>query len=436
MAKVTLIGAGSIEFTRNVVADICSFPELAGSTIALHDIDPDRLAFAEAVARFVVESTGARVAVEVSPERRPALEGADYAVNEIQVGGFDATLKDFEIPTRYGVAQTIADTIGIGGIFRGLRTIPVMIGIGRDMAEVCPEALLLNYTNPMAMVPWAVYEGTPFGNVVGVCHSVRDTHSFLAATVGVAEDEIDFVTAGFNHQAFVLRFERGGENLYPLLDEAIARDPDGLGRRVRVELYRSFGRFPTESSEHSAEYVPWFMRHPDQIERFRIPVDEYIRRSQENLAEYAEMRQQLTSGGAGIDVTPTHEVATNIIHSIETGTPRVEYVNVRNAGFISNLPDGCCVEVPANVDGDGVHPTSVGSLPPQCAALNRTFLNVAEMTVRAALEDSRDRVYQAALLDPNTAATLTVGQIRSMVDELIEAHADLLPPGIVRRQPG
>jgi alpha-galactosidase len=431
VAKVVLIGAGSIEFTRNVVADICTFPELADTRIALHDIDPERLLFAGSVARAVCDSYGAPIQIEGTDDRRDAFDGADYAVNEIQVGGFASTLIDFEIPNSYGLRQTIADTIGIGGIFRGLRTIPVVVDIANDMADVCPQAMLLNYTNPMAMVPWGVYAGSRFANVIGVCHSVRDTKAFLAETVGVPEGEIDYLVAGFNHQAFVIRFEHRGRDLYPLLDEAIERDPEGLGRRVRVEIYRQFGYFPTESSEHSAEYVPWFMRHPEQIERYRIPVDEYIRRSEENLAEYEELTARLRAG-APVEVDPAHEIATNIIHSIETGTTREEYVNVRNDGYISNLPDGCCAEVPAIVDETGVHPTTVGELPAQCAALNRTFLNVAELTVKAALEQRRDLVYQAALLDPNTAATLTVRQVRDMVDEMIEAHAAHLPAGIVR----
>jgi alpha-galactosidase len=434
MPKITLIGAGSVEFTKNLLADILSFPESPEATIALHDIDAERLATAEAIAGYANEALKAGAIIEAHLDPRAALDGADYAVNAIQVGGYQHTRLDFDIPKRYGLRQTIGDTIGIGGIFRGLRTIPAMLRIGQDMAEVCPEAFLLNYTNPMAMVPWAVYEGTGFTNVVGVCHSVRDTHEFLARIVGVPEDEVDYITAGFNHQAFVIRFERreSGEDLYPLVDAAIAADPDGLGRRVRVELYRRFGRFPTESSEHSAEYVPWFMGRDDMIERYRIPVGEYLRRSEENLDELAEDRGRLERGEE-IDIEPAHELASNIIHAIESGTPRVEYVNVRNDGLISNLPDGCCVEVPANVDRTGVHPVAVGALPPQCAALNRTFLNVVELTVRAALEGSRDLVYQAAYLDPNASANLTLDHIRSMCDELIEAHGSLLPDGILSR---
>ena len=435
MPKVTLIGAGSVEFTRNVLADLCTFPELHGSlTVTLHDIDSERLATAERVANYTSERTGAGARIEAHLDRRAALDGADYAINEIQVGGYDATLKDFEIPQKYGLRQTIADTLGVGGIMRGLRTIPVMVGIGNDMAELCPHGLLLNYTNPMAMVPWGVYAGTPFKNVVGVCHSVRDTHEHLAKLVGIPEGEIAYMTAGFNHQAFVLKFEHRetGEDLYPRLREVLERDPLQL-QRVRVEIFRRFGYFPTESSEHSSEYVPWFIRHDDQVERFRIYVGDYIHRSEENLDEYARIKGALDPGGQGFEIMPTSEVASEIIHALETGVPREVYGNVRNGGLIENLPEECCVEVPCLVDKNGLQPTRIGRLPVQLAALNRTFLNVAELTVRAALEQRRDHVYHAALLDPNTAATLTTEQIVAMCDELIQAHRDLMPEGIRRK---
>ncbi len=427
--RITLIGAGSVEFTRILLADLSGFPELAQATVVLHDIDPERLATAEQIAAATNRATGARLRIDAHLDRRAALDGADFVINEIQVGGFDATLRDFEIPKRYGLRQTIADTLGVGGVFRGLRTIPVLLAIADDMAELCPEAPLLNYTNPMAMLPWAIWASGRRTRVVGLCHSVQNTHEQLAEMVGVPESEIDFLTAGVNHQAFVLRFERDGENLYPLLDEAIARDPDGLGRRVRIEIYRQFGHFPTESSEHSAEYLPWFMSHDDQLERYRIPVDEYIRRSRGNLEEYAEIKRRLAAGEP-LAVLNEGELAPRYIHSMATGTERIEYGNVRNDGLIEGLPEGCCVEVPCRLDADGVHPIPVGALPPQCAALNRTFINVAELTVRAALEGRRDHVYQAVMLDPNAGATLTIEQIRDMVDELIRAHGDLLPPGI------
>jgi alpha-galactosidase len=282
----------------------------------------------------------------------------------------------------------------------------------------------------MAMLPWAVYAGTGFRNVFGLCHSVRDTHAFLAGLVGADPDRVRFVTAGFNHQAFVLQFAQDGESLYPRLAEVIAASPE-LRRRVRVEIYRRFGYFPTESSEHSAEYVPWFMRHDDQIEQYRIFVGDYLERSEENLAELETMERDLAAG-APLDLDPTSELASEFIHALETGTKRELHVNIRNGGLISSLPDECCVEVPCLVDGDGPRPVAVGALPPQLAALNRTFLNVVELTVAAALEESRDHVYQAALLDPNTAATLTTAQTVAMCDELFEAHRDLLSPAFAR----
>jgi alpha-galactosidase len=429
VVKVAFIGAGSIEFTRNVVTDLCSFPELrSGLHFALHDISPERLAFAEALTRRIVAQTGAGAGVSASADREPAIDGADYVINEVQVGGYASTLTDFEIPARYGVRQTIGDTLGIGGIFRGLRTIPQVTALAEDMLRVCPRAYLLNYSNPMAMLPWAVYAGTGFSNVFGLCHSVRDTHAFLAGLVGVDPAEVTFLTAGFNHQAFVLRFDLDGESLYPRLTEVIDGSAE-LQRRVRVELYRRFGYFPTESSEHSAEYVPWFMRHQDEIDNYRIFIGDYLARSQDNLNELDALQAQLKAG-ADLDLEPTDELASQFIHSLETGTEREIYVNVRNRGLIANLPEDCCVEVPCDLSASTAVPKPVGPLPTQLAALNRTFLNVVELTVRAALEGSRDRVYQAALLDPNTSATLTVGQTIAMVDELLLAHAPLLPPGL------
>ena len=429
MITVAFIGAGSVEFTRNVVTDLCSYPELTGDlTLALHDISADRLEFATALTRQIVAQTGSAAAVRASQDRAEVLAGADYVINEVQVGGYAATRADFDIPARYGVRQTIGDTLGIGGIFRGLRTIPVVTGIAVDMLAHCPDACLLNYSNPMAMLPWAVYAGTGFRNVYGLCHSVRDTHAFLAGLVGADPATVEFTTAGFNHQAFVLRFEQNGRSLYPRLAEVIDGSPD-LQRRVRVELFRRFGYFPTESSEHSAEYVPWFMRHEDQVEQYRIFVGDYLARSEENLAELDSLRQQLATG-AELDLTPTDELASQFIHSVETGAEREIYVNVRNDGLISNLPADCCVEVPCDLSLGAAKPRAVGALPVQLAALNRTFLNVVELTVAAALTGSRDHVYQAALLDPNTSATLTTSQTVAMCDELLAAHSDLMPPGL------
>ena len=426
--RIVFVGAGSVEFTKNLLGDLLAFPELREATIALHDIDPERLATAEAMAGWANRQLGARATIEAHLDRRAALAGADHVINMIQVGGYDATRLDFEIPARYGVRQTIADTLGVGGIFRALRTIPVMRAIAADMADLCPEAWLLNYTNPMAMLCWAVYAGTPVQRVVGLCHSVQYTTLDLAELVGVPFEEITFLGAGINHQAFILRFERDGEDLYPRLDAAIARDPE-LRRRVRVEMYRRLGYFPTESSEHSSEYVPWFLPHDAEVERMRLLVGDYLGRSEENLREYEAIRAALAAGEA-FEFEQSVEYAAQIVHSIETDTPRTVYGNVRNDGLITNLPDGCCVEVPCLVDATGVRPTHVGALPPQLAALNRTFVNVADLTVRAALEGRRDHVLHAAMLDPATAATLTLDRIEAMCDELIAAHGDALPEGI------
>ena len=428
MTRIAFIGAGSVEFTRDLLGDILTFPELASATISLHDIDQERLDAAEAMARWTSRELGAPATIEAHLDRRAAVDGADHVINMIQVGGHAATLIDFEVPKRHGLRQTIADTLGIGGIFRALRTIPVMRGLAADMAELCPDAWLLNYTNPMAMLCWATYAGTPVSRIVGLCHSVQWTTRGLAELVGVPYDEVTYLGAGVNHQAWILRFERDGEDLYPRLDAAIDRDPE-LRRRVRVELYRRFGYFPTESSEHSAEYLPWFLRSDDMIERFRVPVDEYVRRSEENLELYAEMRRKLAAGEP-FEIERSLEYASLIIHAMASGEPQVIYGNVANDGLIANLPAGACVEVPCLVDRNGVQPTAVGPLPPQLAALNRTFLNVCELTVRAALEERREHVYHAALLDPNAAATLSPEAIHALVDDLIAAHGDALPAGI------
>jgi len=428
MTRIAFVGAGSVEFTRNLLGDLLTFPELADATIALHDIDAERLETAEAMARWTNGQLGARATFEAHLDRRAALAGCDFVVNMIQVGGHAATRIDFEVPNEHGLRQTIGDTLGIGGIFRSLRTIPVMLAIARDMDELCPDAWLLNYTNPMAMLCWATYAGSPIQRVVGLCHSVQWTTRGLADIVGVPYEEVDYLGAGVNHQAWILRFRRDGEDLYPLLDAAIERDAE-LRRRVRVEIYRRFGYFPTESSEHSSEYLPWFLRDDAMIERFRVPVDEYVRRSEENLRLYAEERERLAAGG-GFEIERSLEYASLIVHSVVTGEPRVIYGNVRNAGLIENLPRGACVEVPCLVDGNGVQPTAIGPLPPQLAGLNRTFLNVCELTVRAALEGRRDHVEHAALLDPNTAATLSPEQIVALVDDMIAAHGDALPEGI------
>ena len=429
MTRIAFVGAGSVVFTKNLLGDIVDHPALRDVEIALHDIDPDRLATAEAMARYVARELGAAPRISAHLDRRAAIDGSDFVLNMVQIGGYEATLRDFELPARYGLRQTIADTLGIGGIFRTLRTAEHMLALGRELTALCPpNAWLLNYTNPMAMLCWLVYAGTPARNVVGLCHSVQATTRELAELVGVPLEEVTFLGAGLNHQAFILRFEHEGEDLYPRLDARIDADPE-LRRRVRVELYRRLGYFPTESSEHAAEYVPWFMRHDRELERFRIPVGEYIRRSEDNLEEYERVKGALAAGEE-LPIARSHEYAAVIVNAMVTGDPAVIYGNVPNEGLLPGVPDGCCVEVPCLVDRTGVRPVAVPEYPAHLAALNRTFVNVCELTVRAVLEGRPEYVRHAAMLDPNAGATLTLDELDALCDELTRAHADLLPEAL------
>ena len=423
---IVIVGAGSVEFTRELLGDILSFPELGSVRIVLHDIDVERLETAEAIARATARAAGAQPEVVASTDRRRALDGADYVINVIQVGMHEATVRDFEIPAKYGLNQTIADTIGVGGIFRGLRTFPVLADIARDMEQVCPDAWLLNYTNPMAMNVTFLHHVAPRLKVLGLCHSVYWTMVGLCELVDVPYDEVSYWSAGVNHQAWVLRWERGGRDLYPLLDQRIASDAE-LRRRVRVDMYRRLGYYPTETSEHSSEYVPWYLRHPDEVDRLRINVGEYVSISEANLAEYRRVRAELADTETLPIDNGSTEYAPQVIHSLETGTTRVISANVVNDGLITNLPDGVAVEVPTMLDALGAHPMAVGDLPPQCAALNRGFLGPVDLTVRAAVGGDPRLVRAAAMVDPNTAATLTVDQIWELCDELTTAHGDLLP---------
>ncbi|MFN0281685.1 MAG: alpha-glucosidase/alpha-galactosidase [Kineosporiaceae bacterium] len=423
--RVTFVGAGSVVFTRDLLADLLRFPELAQLSLALHDIDPERLATAEATAHRVAAQVGARPTVTTHLDRRPALEGADFVVTMAQVGGIDATRTDFDVPARFGLRQTIADTIGIGGVFRHLRTAVLLDGLVTDMAQACPRAWLLNYTNPMAMNVTYLAERAPWLRFVGLCHSVHWTVVGLSEIVGVPHDEVTYTSAGVNHQAWLLRWEHAGESLYPRLDAAIAADPQ-LRRRVRVDLYRRLGFYPTETSEHSSEYVPWYLRHDSEVDRLRLDVGAYVRISEQNLDEYHAARAALAAG-QDLELSDTTEYAPQVVHSMVTGTPRTIVGNVANTGLIPNLPAGAGVEVPCVVDAAGVRPVFAGPLPPQCAALNRAFLGPVELAVRAALDGDPRAVRHAAMLDPNTAASLTVEQIWRLCDALVVAHGDLLP---------
>ena len=345
MTKVAFVGAGSVKFTAELIRDMLHHPELSALEIALYDIDPDRLATAERLARRTIEFVGAGGTVEAHTNRRRALDGAAYVVNTVQVGMHEATVTDFDIPARYGLPQTIGDTLGIGGIFRALRTIPVLLDLARDMDEVCADAWLLNYTNPMAMLCQAVSTAFPEVRIVGLCHSIQHTTRHLADLVGVPFEDVTYLGAGMNHQSFIVRFERDGESLYPLLDERIAREPE-LARRARVEIYRRIGYFPTESGEHTVEYVPWFLRDAGERERLRIPVGEYIRRSEATQARYERTRADI-DGGWTIDTKPGVEYAAEIVHSIQSGQPRVVYGTVRNDGLIDGCPSRSASRSPA-----------------------------------------------------------------------------------------
>ncbi len=467
MAKITFIGAGSTVFAKNLMGDILSYPELAGSTLTLFDIDGERLRTSEIVAQNLAHRLGVTPKIETTTDRKAALAGADYAISMIQVGGYKpSTVIDFEIPKKYGLRQTIADTLGIGGIMRGLRTIPVLLDMCHDMEEVCPDVTFLQYVNPMAMNCWAISRASSI-KTVGLCHSVQGTAEELAADIGVPIDEINYVCAGINHMAFYQKFERDGEDLYPKIRQVLeqGRVPDW--NRVRYEIFKRTGYFVTESSEHFSEYTPWFIKRdrPDLIEEFNIPLDEYIRRCEVQIADWQEMRVALENPDPDAlvryeqdrmekrlarlaqkdpqraerlrveweeetksqTVRRSHEYGSLIIHSMETGQPRVIYGNVENKGLIDNLPEGCCVEVPVLVDKSGLQPTKIGKLPPHLAAMMQTNINVQSLVVEAALTGKREYIYHAAMLDPHTAAELSLDQIWSLVDDLIEAHGDMLP---------
>ena len=467
MPKITFIGAGSTVFARNLLSDIFSFPELAGSTISLFDIDQARLNTSEIVARKLAQAAGGGATIEATTDRRRALDGADYAICMIQVAGYKpGTVVDFEIPKQYGLRQTIADTLGIGGIMRGLRTIPVLLDMCRDMEELCPDVTFLQYVNPMAMNCWAISRASRI-KTVGLCHSVQGTAGELARDIGVPIEQINYLCAGINHMAFYLKFERDGQDLYPLIRQVAAegRVPDG--NRVRYEMLSRLGSFVTESSEHFSEYTPYFIKRdrPDLIERFNVPLDEYITRCENQIADWEGMRvaledadpqaaaryerarleerlariaakdprraEQLRAEWQGEQQggrkRHSGEYGSLIIHSMETGQPRVIYGNVPNHGLIDNLPQGCCVEVPVLVDKSGLQPTKIGALPPQLAALMQTNVNVQSLTVEAALTRKREHIYHAAMLDPHTGAELSLDQIWSLVDDLIAAHGDWLP---------
>ncbi len=426
MIKVAMIGAGSVVFSKNLTGDILSFPEFRNATFSYMDIDRDRLDVGAALCGKAAKGLGANPKIEATLDRREALRGADFVINMVQIGGFDSTLVDFEIPRKYGVNFTIADTTGPGGLFRALRTYPMLKGLCADMMEVCPNAVLLNYSNPMSMNMQTISRTSDI-RAVGLCHSVQGTLGQLMGYIKVPVEEVSFICAGINHMAFYLRLEHKGEDLYPRLFKAM-EDPGIYNtNKVRFELMKRLGYFVTESSEHNAEYCPYFIpRGKEVVRRFDVPLDEYLRRCDGVVEEFERMKV-ISKNADPLEVHPSHEYGSLIIHSMVTGTPRVVYGNMPNRGAITSLPNDAIAEVPTLVDRAGLQFTTVGALPPQLVGYMQPHVTQQELFIRAAMEGRRDHVYQAAMFDPITAATLTLDQIVEMCDELIAAHGDVLP---------
>lgn len=439
---ITFIGAGSSVFTKNIAGDILSRPSLAEAEIRLMDIDSERLGESEIIVRRLAQELGGKADIQTFAEQRAALDSADFVVVCFQIGGYEpCTVIDFEIPKKFGLRQTIADTIGIGGIMRGLRTVPHLWKICEDMLEVAPNAVMLQYVNPMAINTWAITAKYPEIRQVGLCHSVQLTVNELAHDLDIPPDEIRYRAAGLNHMSFFLTLEHRQPNghskqLYEDLRRGYVegrlpkpnQNRPRCPNRVRYEIMSRIGYFVTESSEHFAEYTPWFIKRdrPDLIERFGIPLDEYPTRCIEHIASWKSEAEKM-SATAGFQVQRSQEFASSIMHSMITGEPSVIYGNVANRGFIPQLPDGCAVEVPTLVDDLGLHPNVVQDIPPQLIAIMRTNINVQELTVQALLTENPDHIYHAAMFDPHTAAELDLEQIWALTKDLITAHGSWMP---------
>lgn len=437
MAKITFMGAGSTVFARNVLGDCMCTPALCESEIALYDIDAQRLEDSRVILSAInhnVNQDRASIKSYLGAEnRKAALEGADFVVNAIQVGGYDpCTITDFEIPRKYGLRQTIADTLGIGGIMRALRTIPVLEGFARDMEEVCPDTLFLNYSNPMAMLTGYMLRYTKV-RTVGLCHSVQVCSKTLLEELGM-EDKLEGrseLIAGINHMGWLLDIrDKDGNDLYPEIRKR-AEEKNTSGEKhkdmVRLEYIRHLGYYCTESSEHNAEYNPLFIKsgYPEMIDEFNIPLDEYPRRCIEQIEGWNKEKADILKDGK-ITHERSLEYASYIMEAVVTDKPYKIGGNVLNNGYIENLPADACVEVPCYIDGRGVHPTKVGKLPAQLAAMNSSNIGAQLLAIEAAVTKDRKKIYQAAMLDPHTAAELNIKDITSMCDELIEAHGDYM----------
>ncbi len=442
MVKVTILGAGSTIFAKNIVGDLFLTPSARDVHIALYDIDPvrlgDSLAMAENLNRNINDGRAIISSHCGVDNRRAALQGADCVVNMIQVGGYDpGTITDFEIPKKYGLRQTIGDTLGIGGIFRALRTVPVVLDCAFDMEAVCPEAWFLNYVNPLCMVTGALLRGSGI-KTVGLCHSVQWCVETLLKSVGLEHENrnIKSEIAGINHMAWLLSITEDGKDLYPEI-KRLAREVNGKARAkgaekhnnmLRLEVMLDFGYYITESSEHYAEYTPYWLKskYPDLVEEFNIPLDEYPRRCIEQAKDWEKMKGDLV-GNNKISHVRSHEYCVGIINGLLADEPYRFWGNVLNDGFISNLPGSAIVEVPCYADGRGISGAVMGSLPEQCAALNRTNINVQLMVLEAYFNRSKDALYQAAMLDPHTSSELSIDDIKKMCDEMIVAHGDYMP---------
>ncbi len=439
--KIAFIGAGSTVFMKNIVGDALQRPALAGAHLALMDPSAQRLEESAIVANKLASTLGVPATVTTTTNQRTALEGADFVVVAFQIGGYEpCTVTDFEVPKKYGLRHTIADTLGVGGIMRALRTVPHLWKLCEDMVAVCPDAIMLQYVNPMAINTWAIAEKYPTIRQVGLCHSVQGTAHELALDLDIPLERIRYRAAGINHMAFYLNFEEVMEDgsyrdLYPDLLKAYregrAPKPGWNPRcpnKVRYEMLTRLGYFVTESSEHFAEYTPWFIKRdrPDLIEKFGIPLDEYPKRCVSQIERWKSQAKEYRKAER-IEVRESREYASSIMNSVWTGEPSVIYGNIRNEGHITSLPNGCAVEVPCLVDRNGIQPTYIGSLPPQLTALMRTNINVQELTVSALINESRENIYHAAMMDPHTGAELDLDQIWNLVDDLIEAHGDWLP---------
>jgi alpha-galactosidase len=443
MTKITFIGAGSTVFTKNIAGDILQRPALANAEIRLMDIDPRRLEESEVVVGKLAQTLGVPATVKTYRDQRAALDGADFVVVAFQIGGYDpCTITDFEVPKKFGLRQTIADTLGIGGIMRGLRTVPHLWKICDDLRAVAPDAIMLQYVNPMAINTWAIAAKYPDIAQVGLCHSVQGTADELAHDLDLPIGDIRYRAAGINHMAFYLNFEHrqpdgSYRDLYPALRKGYQegrfpkpkRSNPRCPNKVRYEMLMRLGYFVTESSEHFAEYTPWFIKRdrPDLIDRFGIPLDEYPKRCVEQVARW-EKQAEAYRNAERIDVAASHEYASAIVNSVVTGEPSVIYGNFGNRGFIPQLPDGCAVEVPTLVDDNGLQPTVVHDIPPQLVALMRTNINVQDLTVQALLTENPEHIYHAAMLDPHTGAELDLDQIWALTHDLLAAHGDWLPP--------